>query len=338
LRRAPGRGYTAAMAASFPAIRLRRTRAYAWSRAMVAETRLSPTDLIWPIFVTTGGREPLRTLPFVERVPLAEVGAAAREAATLGIPCIALFPHGEPRSEDALNALSPGNLMCRAIAEAKAAAPEVGVLADVALDPYTAHGHDGLLDARGSVDNDRTLDLLVGQALVQARAGADILALSDMMDGRVGRIRAALEADGFSNAQIMAYAAKYASCLYGPFREAVGSAGALKGGKQNYQMDWANAEEALREVALDLAEGTDTVMVKPGLPYLDILAAVRARFQVPTFAYHTSGEAAMIEGAVAMGALDRDKAILELLGAFKRAGAAGVLTYHARDAARLLGG
>lgn len=304
---------------------------------MVAETRMSPTDLIWPIFVTAGARERLRTLPFVERVPLAEVGAAAKLAGSLGIPCVALFPHGEPRSNDASTALSADNLMCRAIAEAKAAAPDVGVLADVALDPYTAHGHDGVLDARGSVDNDRTLDLLVAQALVQARAGADILAPSDMMDGRIGRIRAALEVEGFKHAQIMAYAAKYASALYGPFREAVGSAGALKGDKRDYQMDWANAEEALREVAMDLAEGADTVMVKPGLVYLDIVAAVRSRFQVPTFAYHTSGEAAMIEGAVMMGALDRDKAILELLGAFKRAGAAGVLTYFAVDAARLLG-
>ena len=305
---------------------------------MVAETRLTPSDLIWPIFVTTGERTPLKSLPFVERIPLAEVGAAAREAGALGIPCIALFPHGEARSDDAQTALNPDSLMCRAIAEAKAAAPDVGVLADIALDPYTSHGHDGLLAADGSVDNDATLDLLVAQALVQARAGADIVAPSDMMDGRVGRIRAALEAEGHRNTQIMAYAAKYASALYGPFREAVGSAGALKGDKRGYQMDWANAQEALREVALDLAEGADTVMVKPGLPYLDILAAVRARFGVPTFAYHTSGEAAMIEGAVAMGALDRDRAILELLGAFKRAGAAGVLTYHARDAARLLGG
>ncbi len=324
------------MHAPYPALRLRRTRAHAWSRAMVAETRLSPSDLIWPIFVTSGERERLRTLPFVERVPLAEVSAAARTARAAGIPCIALFPHGEPRSEHAVAALAPDNLMCRAIAEAKTACPEVGVLADVALDPYTSHGHDGVLDARGRVDNDATLDLLVAQALVQARAGADILAPSDMMDGRIGRIRAALEADGFQDAQIMAYAAKYASALYGPFREAVGSAGALKGDKRGYQMDYANSDEALREVGLDLAEGADTVMVKPGLAYLDILAAVRARFRIPTFAYHTSGEAAMIEGAVALGALDRNAAIIEVLTAFKRAGAAGVLTYHALDAARLI--
>ena len=324
------------MHAPYPALRLRRTRTHAWSRAMVAETRLSPSDLIWPIFVTAGPRERLKSLPFVERVPLAEVGAAARLAGEAGIPCIALFPHGEPRSETAHTALSADNIMCRAIAACKAAAPHVGVLADVALDPYTSHGHDGLLARDGSVDNDATLDMLVAQALVQARAGADILAPSDMMDGRIGRIRAALEADGFHDRQIMAYAAKYASALYGPFREAVGSEGVLKGDKRGYQMDYANAAEALREVALDLAEGADTVMVKPGLAYLDILAAVRAEFRVPTFAYHTSGEAAMIEGAVAMGAMDRDKAILEILTAFKRAGAAGVLTYHALDAARLL--
>ena len=325
------------MHAPYPALRLRRTRTHAWSRAMVAETRLSPSDLIWPIFVTNGARERLRTLPFVERVPLGEVGAVARTAVAAGIPCIALFPHGEPRAEDAGTALSPDNIMCRAIAEVKAAAPDVGVLADVALDPYTSHGHDGVLDARGRVDNDATLDLLVAQAIVQARAGADILAPSDMMDGRIGRIRAALEADGFQDRQIMAYAAKYASALYGPFREAVGSGGVLKGDKRGYQMDYANAHEALREVALDLAEGADTVMVKPGLAYLDILAAVRREFRVPTFAYHTRGEAAMIEGAVALGAMDREAAILEILTAFKRAGAAGVLTYHALDAARLLG-
>ena len=303
---------------------------------MVAETRLSPSDLIWPIFVTNGPRERLKSLPFVERVPLAEVGATVRMAGAAGIPCVALFPHGEARSDDARTALDPDNLMCRAIAEAKGACPEVGVLADVALDPYTSHGHDGLLDARGGVDNDATLDMLSAQSLAQARAGADILAPSDMMDGRIGRIRAALEADGFHDRQIMAYAAKYASALYGPFREAVGSDGVLKGDKRGYQMDYANAAEALREVALDLAEGADTVMVKPGLAYLDILAAVRREFRVPTFAYHTSGEAAMIEGAVLLGAMDREKGILEVLTAFKRAGAAGVLTYFALDAARLL--
>ena len=323
--------------APFPASRPRRARRYTWSRAMVRESRLEPADLIWPIFVTDGPREALRSLPFVSRVPLAELGTAVRAAGALGIPCVALFPHGEPRSADARHALDPDNLMCRAIAAAKAAAPDVGVLADVALDPYTAHGHDGLLAPDGHVDNDVTLELLVAQALVQARAGADIVAPSDMMDGRIGRVRTALEAEGLPHVQIMAYAAKYASALYGPFREAVGSAGVLKGDKRGYQMDPANAEEALREVALDLAEGADSVMVKPGLAYLDIVAAVKARFEVPVFAYHTSGEAAMIEGAVALGALDRDAAILELLGAFKRAGASGVLTYHAIDAARLLG-
>lgn len=324
--------------AGFPLTRLRRTRAAAWSRAMHAEISVSPADLIWPVFVTDGPREALKSLPFVERTPLAELGREVKAAGTLGIPCVALFPHGEKRSDDARTALDPDNLMCRAIAEAKAAAPEVGILADVALDPYTAHGHDGLLGPDGAVDNDATIPLLVEQAIAQARAGADIVAPSDMMDGRVGRIRQALEDAGLPATQIMAYSAKYASCLYGPFREAVGSAGVLKGDKRGYQMDPRNLGEALREAALDLMEGADSLMVKPGLAYLDVLARVSDATHAPVFAYHTSGEAAMIEGAVAMGALDRNKAIIELLIAFKRAGARGVLTYHARDAARLMGG
>jgi porphobilinogen synthase len=324
--------------APFPATRLRRTRMNAWSRDLHAEVALTPADFIWPVFVTDGPREALRSLPFVERVPLSELGREAKSAAALGIRVIALFPHGEQRSDDARTALDPANLMCRAIAELKGAAPEVGVLADVALDPYTAHGHDGLLAADGTVDNDGTLDRLTEQAVIQARAGADIVAPSDMMDGRIGRIRAALESAGHATTQIMAYSAKYASCLYGPFREAVGSAGALKGDKRNYQMDPRNAREALREAALDLAEGADSLMVKPGMVYLDILRAVADCSPAPVFAYHTSGEAAMIEGAVAMGALDRDRAIIEVLTAFKRAGARGVLSYHALDAARLIGG
>ena len=325
---------------SYPALRLRRTRAHAWSRALVAETRLRPSDLIWPLFVTrgTGNRDPIRTMPGVERLSVDLLAAAAREARDLGIPCLALFPNTEPerRSDDGREALNPDNLMCRAIRAIKDAAPEIGILTDIALDPYTSHGHDGLLDDAGRILNDPSVEVLVGQSLNQARAGADIIAPSDMMDGRVGAIRAALEADGFVDVQIMSYAAKYASAFYGPFRDAVGSGGYLKGDKKTYQMDWANSDEALREVALDLAEGADHVMVKPGLPYLDIVRRVKERFEVPVFAYQVSGEYAMIEAAVAAGVLDRDCAILETLTAFKRAGCSGVLTYHARDAARLL--
>jgi porphobilinogen synthase len=325
---------------SYPALRLRRTRAHAWSRALVAETRLRPSDLIWPLFVTrgTGNRDPIRTMPGVERLSVDLLAAAAREARDLGIPCLALFPNTEPerRSDDGREALNPDNLMCRAIRAIKDAAPEIGILTDIALDPYTSHGHDGLLDDAGRILNDPSVEVLVGQSLNQARAGADIIAPSDMMDGRVGAIRAALEADGFVDVQIMSYAAKYASAFYGPFRDAVGSGGYLKGDKKTYQMDWANSDEALREVALDLAEGADHVMVKPGLPYLDIVRRVKERFEVPVFAYQVSGEYAMIEAAVAAGVLDRDRAILETLTAFKRAGCSGVLTYHARDAARLL--
>ena len=309
---------------------------------MLAEHRLHASDLIWPLFVAEGqdGEEPIATLPGVSRWTVDRLAERAREARDLGIPCIALFPNTprELRSEDGREALNPDNLMCRAIRAIKDAVPEVGILTDVALDPYTAHGHDGLIDAAGYVLNDETTEQLVGQALVQARAGADIVAPSDMMDGRVGAIRAALEADGHRNVAIMAYAAKYASAFYGPFRDAVGSRGLLKGDKRGYQMDPANGAEALREVALDLAEGADMVMVKPGLAYLDVVARVRDAFNVPTFAYAVSGEYAMIEAAAAAGAGERDALILETLMAFKRAGATGVLTYHARDAARLLAG
>lgn len=329
-------------APSFPALRLRRTRASAWSRALVAEHRLSPADLIWPLFIADGtdGEEPIVSLPGVSRWTVDRIGAKAREARDLGIPCIALFPNTPPglRSADAREALNPDNLICRAVKAAKDAAPEVGVLTDVALDPYTAHGHDGLTDEAGYVLNDDTVRVLVDQALVQAEAGADIVAPSDMMDGRVGAIRSALEQAGRPNVQIMAYAAKYASAFYGPFRDAVGSRGLLKGDKKSYQMDPANAEEALREVALDLAEGADSVMVKPGLPYLDIVRRVKERFEVPVFAYQVSGEYAMIEAAAAAGAGDRDALVLETLMAFKRAGCSGVLTYHAPLAARLLAG
>ncbi|MEA2351504.1 MAG: porphobilinogen synthase [Thermoleophilaceae bacterium] len=329
-------------APSFPATRLRRTRAAAWSRALVAETVLTPSDLIWPLFIAEGEgvEEPIASLPGVSRWSVDGIAARAREARALGIPCIALFPNTprELRTEDAGEALNPDNLICRAIRAAKAAAPEVGVLTDVALDPYTAHGHDGIVDDKGYVLNDVTSAILVEQALVQAEAGADIVAPSDMMDGRVGAIRKALEQRGHHNVQIMAYAAKYASAFYGPFRDAVGSRGLLKGDKKSYQMDYANAEEALREVAMDLAEGADTVMVKPGLPYLDIIRRVKERFEVPVFAYQVSGEDAMIEAAAAAGAGDRDALVLETLTAFKRAGCSGVLTYHAALAARLLAG
>jgi porphobilinogen synthase len=327
--------------AAYPALRLRRTRAAAWSRAMVAENRLSPADLIWPLFVTGGrdNREPIASMPGVERLSVDLLAAAAREAAALGIPCLALFPNtpASARSDDGREALNPDNLMCRAIAAIKAAVPEIGVLTDVALDPYTSHGHDGVLDAQSRVINDESVEILVGQSLNQARAGADIIAPSDMMDGRVGAIRAALEGENFTNVQIMSYAAKYASAFYGPFRDAVGSGGYLKGDKKTYQMDYANSDEALREVALDLAEGADSVMVKPGLPYLDIVRRVKDSFNVPVFAYQVSGEYAMIQAAVAANVLDRDKAMIETLTAFKRAGCSGVLTYFARDAARLLG-
>ncbi|MEO7277671.1 MAG: porphobilinogen synthase, partial [Sphingomicrobium sp.] len=264
----------------------------------------------------------------------------ARLAAAAGIPCIALFPNTpeELRTDDAREALNPDNLICRAIKAIKNAVPDIGVLTDVALDPYTSHGHDGLIDGSGRVINDDTVKILVDQALVQAGAGADIVAPSDMMDGRIGAIREALETAGHQDVAIMAYAAKYASAFYGPFRDAVGSSGRLKGDKRGYQMNPANIAEALREVELDLSEGADFVMVKPGLPYLDVLARVSAEFGVPTFAYQVSGEYAMIEHSAAAGAGDRDSLILETLLAFKRAGAAGILTYHALDAARLIAG
>ena len=327
---------------SFPAMRMRRTRTAPWMREMLAEHRLHPSDLIWPLFICEGSgcEEAIGALPGVSRWSVDRIAAKAREARDLGIPCIALFPNTPPalRSEDGCEALNPDNLMCRAIRAIKDAVPELGVLTDVALDPYTAHGHDGLTDDHGWVMNDETTAVLVDQALVQAAAGSDIVAPSDMMDGRVGAIRAALEREQFSHTAIMAYAAKYASAFYGPFRDAVGSRGLLKGDKRGYQMDPANGGEALREVALDIAEGADMVMVKPGLAYLDVVAAVKREFGVPTFAYAVSGEYAMIEAAAAAGAGDRDALILETLLAFKRAGATGVLTYHAPDAARLMQG
>lgn len=331
------------MTSSYPNLRLRRTRAAAWSRALHRETMLTPADLIWPVFVTEGKgvEEPIATLPGVSRWSVDGIAARAKEAVALGIPCIALFPNtpADKRSEDGAEALNPDNLMCRAIRAIRdACGSDIGILTDVALDPYTSHGQDGLVDDAGYVLNDDTVGVLVDQALNQAEAGADIIAPSDMMDGRVHAIRMALEMNGHPNVQIMSYAAKYASAFYGPFRDAVGSRGLLKGDKKTYQMDPGNALEALREVELDLNEGADSVMVKPGLAYLDIVRRVRERFDVPVFAYQVSGEYAMIEAAAAAGAGDRDALVLETLMAFKRAGCSGVLTYHAAHAARLLNG
>ncbi len=310
---------------------------------MVRENNLTPADLIWPLFVTSGQgvEEPISTLPGISRWSVDGIVDRAGEAISLSIPCIALFPNtpADRRSDDGAEALNPDNLMCQAIRAIKAAhGDRIGVLTDVALDPYTAHGQDGLVDDAGYVLNDETVAVLVDQAVNQAAAGADIIAPSDMMDGRIGMIRRALEMNGHQNVQIMSYAAKYASAFYGPFRDAVGSRGLLKGDKKSYQMDPANAQEALREVEMDIAEGADSVMVKPGLPYLDIIARVKDAFDVPVFAYQVSGEYAMIEAAVAAGAGERDALVLETLMAFKRAGCSGVLTYHAAHAARLLQG
>ena len=328
--------------ASFPALRMRRGRSSAWMRSMLAENRLHPSDFIWPLFICDGRdcEEPIAALPGVSRWSVDRLATKSREAAALGIPCIALFPNTPEnlRTDRAEEALNRDNLICRGIRAIKDAVPDIGVLTDVALDPYTSHGHDGMINGLGNVINDDTVEILVQQALVQAEAGADVVAPSDMMDGRVGAIRSALEQAGHQNVAIMAYAAKYASAFYGPFREAVGSLGRLKGDKRGYQMDPANIEEALREVELDLAEGADFVMVKPGLPYLDVVARVKDAFGVPTFVYQVSGEYAMIEHAAAAGAGDRDALILETLLGFKRAGASGVLTYHAVDAARLING
>ena len=331
------------MIGSYPNTRLRRARAHAWSRAMHRETALAPADLIWPLFVTSGRgvEEPIGSLPGVSRWSVDGIVARAKEAIDLGIPCIALFPNtpSDQRSEDGAAAYDPDNLMCRAIRAVRdACGSDIGILTDVALDPYTSHGQDGLLDGQGYVTNDDTVAVLVDQALNQAEAGADIVAPSDMMDGRVRAIRMALEMGGHANVQIMSYAAKYASAFYGPFRDAVGSGGLLKGDKKSYQMDPANGDEALREVALDIAEGADSVMVKPGLAYLDIIWRVKERFDIPVFAYQVSGEYALIEAGVAAGVGDRDALVMEKLIAFKRAGCTGVLTYYAVHAARLLHG
>jgi porphobilinogen synthase len=325
----------------FPATRLRRNRRSDWSRRLVRETSLSTDDLIWPIFLIEGSNErsAVASMPGVERLSIDLAVKAADAAAALGIPAIALFPHTEAsfRDEAASEAVNPNNLVCRAVRAIKSSVGHVGVICDVALDPYTSHGHDGLV-IEGEIDNDRSVEVLVRQALIQAEAGCDILAPSDMMDGRIGAIRGALEAHGFTRTQILAYAAKYASAFYGPFREAVGSGALLRGDKLSYQMDPGNGEEALREVSQDIAEGADMVMVKPGLPYLDILRRVKETFRVPTFVYQTSGEYSMIVAAAERGWIDRERVLLESLTGFKRAGADAILTYFALEAARLIGG
>lgn len=324
---------------NYPHLRMRRLRRHDWVRRLVAENTLSPADFIWPLFVIDGDnkREPVASMPGVERLSVDLIVRAAKEASGLGIPVIALFPQTPVslKTEDGREALNRDNLVCRAVRAIKASVPEIGVLCDVALDPYTSHGHDGLL-RDGYVNNDATVEMLVQQSLVQVEAGCDILAPSDMMDGRVGAIRTALENSGHHNTILMAYAAKYASAFYGPFRDAVGSAKSLIGDKRTYQMDPANGDEALREVALDLAEGADMVMVKPGMPYLDLVWRIKEQFGVPTFAYQVSGEYAMLSAAFEKGWLDRDRAMLEALTCFKRAGASGILTYFALEAAKCL--
>lgn len=328
-------------AARYPAIRMRRNRRNAWSRRMTAENVLTPADFIWPVFVHDGDnrRAPVPSMPGVERLSVDLVAEAAGEAARLGIPCIAIFPVIDPalKVPDGDEALNPDNLVCRAVrAVKKAHGDAIGVLCDAALDPFTSHGHDGVI-RDDYVQNDMTVDLLVRQSLIQVEAGCDIIAPSDMMDGRVGAIRAALEAAGHANVRIMAYAAKYASAFYGPFRDAIGSKTNLGvADKKTYQMDPANGDEALREVALDIAEGADMVMVKPGMPYLDVLRRVKDAFGLPTFAYQVSGEYSMLKAAAERGWLDHDRVMLEALLSFKRAGADGILTYFALDAARKL--
>jgi len=320
-------------------VRMRRNRRSEWARRMVREHVLTTDDLIWPMFVMDGtnARTPVPSMPGVERLSVDEIAREAARAAKLNIPCIALFPYTDPklRDETGSEALNPDNLVCRAIRAIKNEVPEIGVLCDVALDPFTSHGHDGLL-RDGVILNDETVAVLVKQALVQAEAGCDIIAPSDMMDGRVGAIRKTLDAAKFTDVSIMSYAAKYASAFYGPFRDAVGSAKTLTGDKRTYQMDFGNSDEALREVALDIEEGADMIMVKPGLPYLDIAQRVKEIFGMPTFAYQVSGEYAMIMAAAQNGWLDGERAMIESLTAFKRAGCDGVLTYCAPRVAQKL--
>lgn len=333
---------SAPQAGGFPATRMRRNRRTPWLRDMVQENAVTIRDLIWPVFVIEGEntREPIASMPDVERLTIDLLQKEVEKSAKLGIPAIALFPSTPEglRTDDGAEAYNPDNLVCKAIRALKDTAPDIGIICDVALDPYTSHGHDGLLNEDGIILNDDTIDILCRQALAQAEAGADIIAPSDMMDGRVGAIRSALDTQGFSDVNIMSYAAKYASGFYGPFRDAVKSGSFLKGDKKTYQMDPANSDEALREVALDIQEGADMIMVKPGLPYLDIVQRVKTTFAVPTFAYHVSGEYAMLRAAADHGWLDYEKTAHETLLCFKRAGCDGILTYTARQMAEILQG
>jgi porphobilinogen synthase len=326
-------------APAFPALRMRRLRRHDWTRRLVAEHALSASDFIWPLFLIDGKkrREPIGSMPGVERLTIDLAVEAAQEAASLGIPVIALFPHTDEKLKkpDGREGVNPRNLVCRAVRAIKKAVPDIGIMCDVALDPYTSHGHDGILKG-DYVANDETVATLVRQSLAQVEAGCDILAPSDMMDGRIGAIRDALEKKGHKDVILMAYAAKYASAFYGPYRDAIGSAKSIKGDKRTYQMDPANPDEALREVAIDIAEGADMVMVKPGMPYLDILRRVKDAFHMPTIVYQVSGEYAMLNAAIEKGWLDKDRVIMESLLSFKRAGADGIITYFARDAARRL--
>jgi porphobilinogen synthase len=329
------------MTPSYPAIRMRRMRRDPFSRALMRENAVTTSDLIYPVFFREGvnQREPVLSMPGVERVSVDLLMEVAQDCVNLGIPVLALFPviDAALKTPDGVEATNPDGLVPRAVRALKERFPDLGILTDIALDPYTSHGQDGLIDDNGYVVNDETVAMLCKQALAHAQAGVDVVAPSDMMDGRIGAIRAALEQNGFIHTRIMAYSAKYASSFYGPFREAVGSSGNLgKSDKNNYQMDPANSDEALREVALDIAEGADMVMVKPGMPYLDVVRRVKDEFKVPTFAYQVSGEYAMIKAAAQNGWLDHDKVMMESMLAFKRAGADGVLTYFARDIARLL--
>ena len=325
---------------SFPSTRLRRLRQSPWIRSLSAENVLTPADLIWSMVVHDGDtpRIPVEAMPGVERFNVAEAAEAAKRARDLGIPAIAIFPHINPqyKDEEGSEGLNPNGLIPTCIKAMKDAAPEVGIICDVALDPFTSHGHDGLIDEAGYVLNDETTAVLIEQALVQAEAGADVVAPSDMMDGRIGAIRAALEGEGHSNTMILSYATKYASGFYGPYREAIGSASALIGDKKTYQQNPANSDESLREVAMDIAEGADMVMVKPGLPYLDIVRSVSETFAIPTLAFQVSGEYAMIQAASQNGWIDGERVMMETLLSFKRAGASGIVTYFAEKAAHKL--
>ena len=336
MRDAPRRPTALASTPLDLAIRPRRNRKAEWARRLVRENVLTTDDLIWPMFVVDGNntRTPVASMPGVDRLTVDQAVRDAERAMKLDIPCIALFPYTEPslRDENGSEALNPNNLVCQSVRAIKKEFPELGVLCDVALDPFTSHGHDGLIED-GKILNDETVAVLVRQALVQAEAGCDVIAPSDMMDGRVGAIREALDEAGFLDVQIMSYAAKYASAFYGPFRDAIGSAKTLTGDKRTYQMDSANSDEALREVELDIAEGADMVMVKPGMPYLDIVRRVKDTFAMPTFVYQVSGEYAMIAGAARNGWIDGERAMMEALLGFKRAGADGILTYFAAQAA-----